>query len=76
MQQRSIISPVTVPISRTDLLFSGGKDGKIENAAPIFSSKLEKRQLQLAAHRQQRIGVNTEKQIPVNGFVVIISGFA
>lgn len=30
----------------------------------------------MAAHRQQRIGVNTGKQIPVNGFVAIISGFA
>lgn len=78
---------VTVPISRTDLLFSRGKDGKVENAAALFSSKLEKRPLQkliiggtattlTAAHRQQRIGVNTEKQIPVNGFVVIIPGFA
>lgn len=36
MQQRSIISlSVTVPKSRTDFLFSQGKDGKIENA-PLF----------------------------------------
>ena len=69
------------------MLFSRGKDTKVENAAPLFSSKLEKRPLQkliiggtattlTAAYRQQRIGVNSEKQIPANWFVVIISGFA